>query len=113
MGQRSQGKAVDAPADRDCHRPQRLQALDQLLLLRCGLLGLPVVNFIRSCHGREGQLCAGLGRYTSLAQIPKLGNRPRPRRRARPLAAHNADNPAGGSPAMVNDDKPSSYNRRG
>ena len=35
------------------------------------------------------------------------------RRRARPLAAHNADNPAGGSPAMVNDDKPSSYNRRG
>jgi len=41
---------------------------------------------------------------------PELGNRPR---RARPLAAHNADNPAGGSPAMVNDDKPSSYNRRG
>jgi hypothetical protein len=46
-----------------------------------------------------------------LTMIPKLGNRPYSR--ARPLAAHNADNPAGGSPAMVNDDKPSSYNRRG
>ena len=33
--------------------------------------------------------------------------------RARALAAHNADNPAGGSPVMVNDDNPSSHNRRG
>ena len=31
----------------------------------------------------------------------------------RALAAHNADNPAGGSPVMVNDDSPSSHNRRG
>jgi hypothetical protein len=29
------------------------------------------------------------------------------------LAAHNAASPAGGSPAMVNDDEPSSDNRHG
>jgi hypothetical protein len=39
--------------------------------------------------------------------------RARARPRARALAAHNAANPAAGSPVMVNDDKPSSYNRRG
>jgi hypothetical protein len=33
--------------------------------------------------------------------------------RARALAAHNAANPAGESPVMVNDDSPSSDNRRG
>jgi len=33
--------------------------------------------------------------------------------RCRPLAAHNTDSPAGERPAMVNDDEPSSYNRRG
>jgi hypothetical protein len=66
----------------------------------------------RSSSSVNGRLFGDMDLLCALlTQIPKLGNRPR--RRARPLAAHNADNPAGGSPAMVNDDKPSSYNRRG
>jgi hypothetical protein len=38
---------------------------------------------------------------------------PRFRNRKRNLAAHNADSPAGESPAMENDDEPSRDNRLG
>ncbi len=48
------------------------------------------------------------------AQLAQAGL-PSPRRKILEslLAAHKAASPAGESPAMVNDDKPSSHNRRG